>query len=296
MKHADALLAKWQASSAWLPSGRLHLQQGPIDLVIRAEGSETETQAAYRQAAESFDEILPGLIRDLKRLRAPLTSKENSAWSSPTAERMHRACRPHAALWITPMAAVAGAVADTILAAMREGRRLERAYVNNGGDIAFHIGEGRSFKVGLVTSLQSPGVGGRTEIPHESPVRGVATSGFDGRSLSRGIADAVTVLARDAATADAAATMIANAVDADHPAILRRPAEELQADSDLGRSPVTVAVGKLPAKVIEAALNSGAATAEGMLRGNLIEGANLALRNRRVTLQNAKGKVVTRWN
>ena len=104
------------------------------------------------------------------------------------------------------------------------------------------------------------------------------------------------MLARDAATADAAATMIANAVDADHPAILRRPAEELQADSDLGRSPVTVAVGKLPAKVIEAALNSGAATAEGMLRGNLIEGANLALRNRRVTLQNAKGKVVTRWN
>ncbi len=37
------------------------------------------------------------------------------------------------------MAAVAGAVADHILAAMIAGRRLAKAYVNDGGDIALHL-------------------------------------------------------------------------------------------------------------------------------------------------------------
>ena len=66
-------------------------------------------------------------------------------------------------------------------------------------------------------------------------MRGVATSGWRGRSFSLGIADAVTVLAATAAAADAAATIIANAVDLPgHPAIARRPASELEDDSDLG--------------------------------------------------------------
>ena len=69
-------------------------------------------------------------------------------------------------------------------------------------------------------------------------MRGIATSGWRGRSFSLGIADAVTVLADRAAAADAAATIIANAVDLPgHPAIVRVPACELAPDSDLGRAP-----------------------------------------------------------
>ena len=74
---------------------------------------------------------------------------------------------------------------------------------------------------------------------------GVATSGRHGRSFSLGIADAVTVLARTASQADAAATIIANAVDLPgHPAVRRMPANELQPDSDLGARPVTRDVGR----------------------------------------------------
>ena len=72
-------------------------------------------------------------------------------------------------------------------------------------------------------------------IDADDPSRGIATSGRHGRSFSLGIADAVTVLARTASQADAAATIIANAVDLPgHPAIVRCRRDELQPDSDLG--------------------------------------------------------------
>jgi len=109
-------------------------------------------------------------------------------------------------------------------------------------------------------------------------VRGLATSGWRGRSWSLGIADAVSVLAADAAAADAAATLIANAVDLPgHAAITRRPAVELQADSDLGMLPVTVGVGHLAPPEIAAALAAGAGRARGMLERGLIAGAALFL-------------------
>ena len=55
---------------------------------------------------------------------------------------MHAAVAPFAEeSFITPMAAVAGAVADEILQAMRRAAPLARAYVNNGGDIALHLAD-----------------------------------------------------------------------------------------------------------------------------------------------------------
>jgi ApbE superfamily uncharacterized protein (UPF0280 family) len=111
-------------------------------------------------------------------------------------------------------------------------------------------------------------------------VRGIATSGWRGRSQSLGIADAVTVLARSAAEADAAATLIASAVNPvnfDHPAIERRPARSLKEDSDLGDLPVTVGVATLPPREVAAALQSGAARAGELQSRGLIYAAYLSL-------------------
>jgi ApbE superfamily uncharacterized protein (UPF0280 family) len=108
-------------------------------------------------------------------------------------------------------------------------------------------------------------------------VRGIATSGWRGRSFSLGFADSVTVLAADAASADAAATMIANAVNVEHAAIQRAPASSLKDDSDLGDLPVTVEVGILPASVVQQALLEGAVQAASLLRQVLIAGAVLTL-------------------
>lgn len=268
------------AQIALLPDGRLHLQHGPIDCLCRAWGAEAEMRAAYRQAAAAFPAILPDLCAELALLRTPLPAPRPVG---DVARAMHDACAPHAGGFITPMAAVAGAVADHLLAALVAGRRLDRAYVNDGGDIAFHLAPGQSLRCGLVADLAAPGLDGTLLLHADRPARGLATSGRackgqGGRSFSLGIADAVTVLARSAAAADAAATMVANAVDLPgHPAIIRRPARDIDPDSDLGARPVTWEVGPLAPAEIASALDAGAGVADALCAAGMIEGAVLTL-------------------
>jgi len=269
------------AQVALLPDGRLHLQHGPIDCLCRAWGEAGEVRAAYAQAAGAFASVLPALCDELALLRTPLPAAPPRG---PVARAMHDACAPYAGRFITPMAAVAGAVADHLLAAMRAGRRLDRAYANDGGDIAFHLAPGETLRCGLVADLAAPALDGTILLEAASPVRGLATSGRackgqGGRSFSFGIADAVTVLARRAADADAAATVIANAVDLPgHPAIARRPATVIDPDSDLGVRLITWQVGALRPAEIAAALDAGALVADALLAAGRIVGAVLALR------------------
>ena len=258
--------------TAHLSANRLHLHEGPIDLVIGAEGSPDAVSEAYRRAAKRFDGLLASLVGELATLRTPI-SDEPSEVFGPVAKRMIAAVRPHVGHVITPMAAVAGAVADEICAAMSTVDEVRKIYVNDGGDIAFHLGTGESLAVGLVPVLVDAQLGGSVEISSDMSVRGIATSGMDGRSFSFGIADAVTVLASSAASADAAATLIANAVDADHPAIERVPASSLDPDSDLGDRLVTVERGSLPLETIDSALSQGEKFARRLLKRRLINAA-----------------------
>lgn len=262
--------------SARLPDGRLHLQQGPIDLVIEAFGDAEEVGRAYAQATDRFADILETLVSELAKLRRPV-GEEPPRFRGPVARRMAKAVWPHRAVYITPMAAVAGAVADEVLAALVRGRRLDKAYVNDGGDIAIHLAPGHQLRAGIVADLEAPQLSGFATLQHDRPVRGIATSGCGGRSFSLGIADSATVLAATAAAADAAATLIANAVNVDTPAISRRPACEIDPDSDLGEIPVTVKVGTLsPAQVAEA-LDRGLGEARRLRLCGLIDSAALSL-------------------
>ncbi|WP_025035618.1 UPF0280 family protein [Bradyrhizobium sp. DOA9] len=256
---------------------RLHLQDGPIDLIVEARGRTDAVRAAYDAAALRFTGLLDELCAELPELRSAAGMR--TSLKGLVARRMHAAVAPHAVDgFITPMAAVAGSVAEEILAAMLRTATLDRAYVNNGGDIALHLGVGEHFTVGLMDRPDRDGVMRTMRIEADDPVRGVATSGRHGRSFSLGIADAVTVLATTASQADAAATMIANAVDLPgHPAIIRRPANELQPDSDLGARLVTRDVGELSRNEIAAALESGAECARHLFDRGLIEGAVLQL-------------------
>lgn len=265
--------------AALLPDGRrLHLQHGPIDLIIEAFGPDAAVSGAYARAAARFAPLLDELVAELPALRTAVSADAPTV-TGATARRMVAACRPHAGIFVTPMAAVAGAVADEVLAAMLAGdHRLARAYVNDGGDIALHLAPGERLTAGLVADLQRPAIVATTTIEAAMSVRGIATSGRGGRSFSLGIADAVTVLAADGAAADVAATLIGNAVSIDSPAIERRPALDLQPDSDLGALPVVVAVGPLSLHDAAAALEAGAAEAERMRGRGLIEGAFLSLR------------------
>jgi len=127
---------------------RLHLQDGPIDLIVEASGSPADIDAAYAAAARRFTGLLDELCGELPLLRQA-ADPARCLLQGNVARRMHAAVAPFAAdCFITPMAAVAGSVAEEILGAMVENARLDRAYVNNGGDIALHLSDGEHFTVG----------------------------------------------------------------------------------------------------------------------------------------------------
>lgn len=259
-----------------LSGGRLHLSHGPIDVVLRGWGAPAAVARAEAAAVALFPAILPGLAAELPALRRPMAEAPRVV--HPVARRMVAACAPFAPIFVTPMAAVAGAVADALLAAMRAAAPLDRAYVNDGGDIAVFAAPGQALAIGLAADPAHLALDGALRVTAQSGIGGVATSGRRGRSLSLGIADAVTVLAPDAACADAAATLIANAVDVQSPAIRRVAARDLDPESDLGNRPVTADVGALAGSEVAAALDAGLARAEAFLGAGHIIGAALRLR------------------
>lgn len=249
---------------------RLHLHHGPIDMIVDVKGPGRD--AALRRAAIRFDTLLDELVADLDRLR----KQDGPDPTTMPARHMVKAVVPFAPRFITPMAAVAGAGADTMLAAICDGPGVMKAYVNNGGDIAFHLSGGETVTVAVGSAAPA-----QINVCADDPVKGIATSGWQGRSASRGIADAVTVLATSGAGADAAATMIANAVDLPgHPGIKREPANDLSPDSDLGCRLVTCSVGPLCNADIETALTAGSCYAQTLVEKGLITGAYLTLQGR----------------
>jgi uncharacterized protein len=273
------------AQRSALGEGRWHFNHGPIDIVAEAHGDPYAVAAAHDAAWARFVHVLDELVRELPLLRLPVTDRMRPR--NVVARRMWDACAAFSPMFITPMAAVAGSVAQELIA-FYERPGVERAWINNGGDIALHLAPGQSARVGVYADLarfdlrsHMAGEGGilttdgQFELHAEQPVRGVATSGWRGRSFSLGIADSVTVLAATAAQADAAATVIANAVDVDDDAIARRPASECKDDSDLGDTLVTVDVPALAPAQVRSALDTGVVCAKVLQKGGLVWAALL---------------------
>ena len=288
-----------------LPGGRWHFAHGPIELVIGADAGGAAVRPAglepsaslepdaltqaHEAAWQRFQTVLQELVAELPLLRQPVQAGPCPV-RGMVARRMWQACAALPTDFITPMAAVAGAVAQEILVPYTQAG-VRRAFVNNGGDIALHLAPGTQWRVGLVADIakRRTALDGGFVIDSQDPVRGVATSGWRGRSHSLGIADAVTVLATTAAQADAAATVIANAVNPVEPderlGIERAPASSLKDDSDLGERLVTVQVPALPAGVVAEALRRGARIAAQLREAGLIHAAVLSCQGQTLTAQ-----------
>ncbi len=273
-----AIAIRDEPVSALSPDGtRLHLRHGPIDLIVSVDGSSAAVAHAFQAANAAFDGLLEQLVAELHILRSPVAAGCATP-SGQVARRMHKAASQHHDRFVTPMIAVAGAVADHVLLAMTGAARLARASVNNGGDIALFLAAGATYDIGIRADIGDRGGASKITLTSQDGVGGIATSGWQGRSHSLGIADAVTVLATDAATADAAATLIANDVDLPgSPKISRQPANTLAPDSDLGPRMVTTAVGPLTAYECRRALLRGKRYARRLVDGNVIDSAILQL-------------------
>ena len=291
-----------QAQRKPMDAQRWHFQHGPIDLVIGADGDAAAVASAHEAAWQRFEQVLPELVQELPLLRQAVSSKATDCpLTGPVARRMWQACRPYAMDFITPMAAVAGSVAQEIIACyQRPG--IARAWVNNGGDIAMHLTPGQSLKVGLYADIARLDAAqlqdqllldGQFSVEAAMPVRGVATSGWRGRSFSMGIADSVTVLAHTAAQADAAATVIANAVNVNDARVQRAPAASLKDDSDLGQRLVTTGVPPLAPALVLQALQAGLATARALQSEGLIYSALLVCQQQALqTSENAPSETL----
>lgn len=154
--------------SRLLPDGRrLHLHHGPIDLIVEVWGDARSD--AYAAATGRFQTILRELADELPALRTEARAERE--FRGPAARRMQAAVAPYAeTAFVTPMAAVAGAVADEILAAMTDAAAFDKAYVNNGGDTAFHLAAGE--KIDALIAAPAPGT---ITVRDSDAHRGVAT-------------------------------------------------------------------------------------------------------------------------
>ncbi|GLQ06633.1 UPF0280 family protein [Sneathiella chinensis] len=279
-----------QATGRLLEDGRrLHLQHGPIDIIAEGVGPAAVVEQAYDQGMRFFGTILADLVSVLETLRTPIRPGPVPALDGVARSMWLAAHRFSDNTFVTPMAAVAGAVADAVKQAMLAGCPLEKLYANNGGDIALHLSGDALFRSGIVNDPDAPSVDATLTLGAADGVGGIATSGWRGRSLSAGIADAVTVLADTAAHADVAATLIAGAVNVDSPRIARKPARQVRDETDLGDLPVTVQVDPLSPEEINMALDAGVRRAEQYMTAGLVTGVYLSLQG---TTRNISNRII----
>ena len=276
---AAALIQDAGAEGAWrvLRPGRVLVDHGPITMTVEAAQRGCPlTDAALAGAATAvrlLDELIPWLA--VARRAVGGSNRRAEAACPEVLCCMMQAVRRLDEADFTPMAAVAGAFSELVARSVTNAGA-DRAIVNNGGDIALYLPPAAGpAQVGIVSDLGSGAITHKIEIPAGGSIAGIATSGLGGRSLTKGVASAVTILARTASLADAAATAVANATDCDDPAVARCLAEELDHFTDIRGHRVTKSVGPLSAPARRAALARGLTRAEQLLGQGMIAGAVL---------------------
>ena len=180
---------------------------------------------------------------------------------------------------LTPLAAVAGAASD-VVADFLISQGGTKVIVDNGGDIAIRLKGEEVVRVGVKAEIEARNPAYVIPLDIAAKIGGVATSGLGGRSFTKGIASAATVLAKDAALADAAATVIGNFTNVEDPRISRSLAEKIYPDTDIPGEWVTVHVGSLSQEKIDEALMKGLSKANSLRENELIQGALIAVQGK----------------
>lgn len=237
--------------------GYVLVDHGPITMAISASAQGSPLTDAAIMGAEEALRLLGELAKDMAIAKQPIRSlpldKDNEY--PQILQRMVKAVRTLQEDDFTPMAAVAGTFSDLVLEKV-VAAGADRASVNNGGDIALYLNEG-TMRVGIVQDLAQGTVTHVIPVQAGSGLYGIATSGFSGRSLTKGVASAVTILAERAALADAAATAVGNAANCQSPEVKRCSAQELDSLTDIYGHLVTKEIGHLTKENVQEALDNG---------------------------------------
>ncbi len=264
----------YQTSIQSLDGGRILAECGPMRLVIEAwVGRVPQRQLCIQGAKEAFL-----LLERIARQRRLLSRRYREVPDDLDDFLAVKMIRSAVAVDedLTPMAAVAGTIADGVAGFLYR-RGMTRVIVNNGGDIAIRTGPGESVNVGIRPDLTHSTITDVIALGDERSSWGVATSGLEGRSLTRGVASAVTIVAGSASMADAAATSVANASYVADESVVQKPAEELDPGTDIPGIPVTVKAGPFTEAKKDLALSGAVNKAAALIERQLIYGAYIVV-------------------
>lgn len=265
-----------------LEDGRVLVDYGPITMSITVRGSnQCDINAAIigaEKAIKAFDELVQYLEVAKSRINK---INVNQLSNYPRALKlMIESVKYLNNVEFTPMAAVAGTMSDIVKQEIIDKADADYIVVNNGGDIAFHNSSKNSmFKVGVIGDISNKKITHSLNIKTNSNIHGIATSGFGGRSLTRGISSAVTVIAENSRLADVAATEIANITYIDSNEVEVCLAEEIDYDTDIRGLTVVKNVGVLSQEEISKSISNGINKAIELYERKMIKGAFIFVQN-----------------
>jgi ApbE superfamily uncharacterized protein (UPF0280 family) len=262
-----------------LPDGAVVLDYGPMRMVIRAFDRETPLVDLAMKGADLAMRLLEDQARFLPVIKRKAHTLEVRPEYPEVVREMIDSTQKMEELDLTPLAAVAGAGSDLVADFLFD-RGATKVIVDNGGDIALRLRAGEAVTVGLKTEITAENPAYVIPIDVGMGVGGVATSGLGGRSFTKGIASAATVLARNASLADAAATVVGNYTNVEDPGIDRSRAEAIYPGTDIAGEWVTTRVGALPPERVEEALQNGLQKARTLVERGLIKGALIAVKQK----------------
>ncbi|MEL7566684.1 MAG: FAD:protein FMN transferase [Dehalobacterium sp.] len=275
----------------WLAPDRLYLDYGPIQATISAyrlgRPMHYEMEAACEYAAAQLKELAaclplaklpPEKVKGVKKLPDALF-------------KMMGAVEKCGDSSLTSMAAVAGTFADMIADFLTE-KGATKVMVSNGGDLALRLADGEFVKVGIVSDINQKSFSHMIKITAQSEIRGVATSGFGGRSFTKGIASAAVAFGGNCREADAAATLIGNHCFSPDPAIRQVPAETLDPDTDIKGHMVTLSIGELSPDTTGRAIKNGITKAIELMEQKVIIGAAIFVQEESAVLPEQLAKEI----
>jgi ApbE superfamily uncharacterized protein (UPF0280 family) len=262
-----------------LSNGAVLVEYGPMRMFISAfENGEPIVDLAKEGAHEAI-QVLEDLARFLPVIKKKAQELEIEDSFPVVVRKMIEATKKMGEPDLTPLAAVAGAGSDVVADFIfRQGGT--KIIVDNGGDIAIRLREGEVARVGVKIDIHAKLPTYLISIDSNMGIGGVATSGLGGRSFTKGIASAATVLSESASLADAAATVIGNFTNIEDPSIMRSLAEKIYPDTDIVGEWVTIKVGRLSQKKIDEALDNGLSKAYSICEKGLIKGALISVQGK----------------
>jgi hypothetical protein len=262
-----------------LPNGTVLVDYGPMHMFISASENGKPLVNLAEEGAHLAIEVLEDLARFLPVIKKKSLKLEVEEAFPDVVRKMIEATKKMEEPDLTPLAAVAGAASD-VVANFIFSKGATKIIVDNGGDIAIRLREGEVARVGIKTEIDAKQPAYLISIDPTMGIGGVATSGLGGRSFTKGIASAATVLSETASLSDAAATVIGNSTNVEDPSITRSLAEKIYPDTDIAGEWVTIKVGKLSQEKIEQALDRGLSKAYSICQKGLINGALIALQGK----------------